>query len=626
MELPQRKGQDRYLPPGKYKELEASLRSQRSLQDVRTLIISTLDRRARMLPFVYFDRYMVPAGPRAIAAVLYEVGMHKTRLVYQLWNPNIDPTCARIDGAAPDVLMISVVQVHAAPAYALIRRAWTMGENRPLIIVGGPKACYEPFDFFGLGKDGQFGADVVVTGEEPVLLELLTVLGQFGGGSTTMRHAFQRAVKADALAHIPGLVYGRDGRNDGRNLINTGVQRLLRDLDELPLLTSGFRMLEPPHRHKSLREKPIPLEKACKGLNVAAILVTRGCKYNCHFCPIPAYNQRSYRRKSPQRLVEEFVEARKRMNTRYFFGTDDNFFNSRRYVVEVLEAMAAAQVNGKALGRQIRFATEATVTDVYKNRDLLPLARHGKAGMDAIWMGVEDLAARLVDKGQKPGMTEVLFAEMLANDITPMAMLMHYDDQPLRSPGKLVGLLNQIRFIQRAGALSMQCTVASPATGSRWINQMYKSGLMYESVGGRRIRDGDFDGNHVVAGSRPDPWRVQWNLLRGYAAFYNPINFARGLAIRKRRLARKTLTYQLWGMAALVRTAWRLKGHLWRLWKGPIIRAKGWPARYCRPGSPYPQLIGDGDRRGADQGSSNISPANMTGEGKAEGEPQSVSS
>lgn len=42
-----------------------------------------------------------------------------------------------------------------------------------MILPGGPKAVYEPWDFFGLSPDDREGADVVVTGEEYVLLELL---------------------------------------------------------------------------------------------------------------------------------------------------------------------------------------------------------------------------------------------------------------------------------------------------------------------------------------------------------------------------------------------------------------------------------------------------------------------
>jgi hypothetical protein len=41
-----------------------------------------------------------------------------------------------------------------------------LGDHRPLILAGGPKAVDEQWDFLGLSPDGREGADAVVTGEE----------------------------------------------------------------------------------------------------------------------------------------------------------------------------------------------------------------------------------------------------------------------------------------------------------------------------------------------------------------------------------------------------------------------------------------------------------------------------
>ena len=589
MELPQRKGEDRFLASGRYRWLERTLRGKTALSEVRSLVVFGFDRRTRMLPFVYLDWYMVPCGARSIAGALYDAGMEKTRLVYQLWNPRVRPSRARIDGAPMDMLLVSAVQLHTLAAYQLIEDAWTMGEGRPLILAGGPKACYEPFDFFGLGE-GQAGADVVVTGEESVLLELLEVIADFGGGQGRMREAFDRAREAGALRGIPGLVYPADGRHDGRNLVNTGGQRLLRELDDLPMATAGFRTLEGPHRKEELAREPLGLENACRGdRTVATLLVTRGCKFACAYCPIPSYNQRSFRHKSAERVVDELVDCQRQMGTRYFFGTDDNFFNSRKFTRELLEAMASKEIDGRPLRRRIRFRTESTVIDLYRNRDLLPLARD--AGVTGIWMGVEDLSARLIDKGQGPGMTEALFGEMIAKEIKPSAMLMHDEAQPLHSPGKLTGLVDQVRFLFKAGAVTVQCTLAMPAVGTKWMDEAYVSGLLYEGVGGRNLEDMEFDGNHVIACRRSDPWRLQLDLLRGYLAFYNPLNLLRTFTSPKVSFRRPRVDWQLWGMISLARTAWGLKEYVWRLWRGPIRRHSGWPARFRRPGTPYPLLI-----------------------------------
>ncbi len=76
---------------------------------------------------------------------------------------------------------------------------------------------------------------MVVTGEEFVLLELLDRLLEFKAQRESWRLAFARARSEGALEGIPGLVYRRDeGEGPIRELMNTGVQRLVRDLDELP--------------------------------------------------------------------------------------------------------------------------------------------------------------------------------------------------------------------------------------------------------------------------------------------------------------------------------------------------------------------------------------------------------
>jgi hypothetical protein len=589
MELPQRHPTDIFLPPGQYQHWQQVLSSNQKLADVRSLVISAFDLRTRMHPFIHYDWFLVPCGPRSVAGALYAANMRKTRLVFQLWNPNIRPSRSLIEDGPPDQLLISSLQIHSASSYRLIEDAWSMGAHRPLIIAGGPKACYEPFDFFGIGPRGGIGADVVVTGEESVLLELMTVLSDFKASRGSMLSAFQLARDAGALHKIPGLVFALDGRQDGQNLFNTGIQRLLRNLDELPLPSDGFRTLEPPHRRQTLAANPMPLNKACRPPMVATILITRGCKFHCPYCPIPAYNQRTLRHKSPQRIIEELIDCRRHMNTRTFFGADDNFFNDRKVAQNILQAIDGATWAGKRLGRQIRLMTESTVIDAYKNRDLLPLAR--RAGMSNLWMGVEDLAARLVNKGQTPGLTEALFDEMLNNKIAPRVMLMHHDAQPLHDRRNLAGLLDQVRFLFDAGAVGLQCTVASPALGSRWANEVFTAGKLYERIGGRSVVDSDFDGNHVVSSTRSDPWRIQFNLLRAYAAFYNPTNFVRILLARHKPLGEKRIFEQLHGIIALVHTIWRLKGHLWRLWRGPIECMQGWPERFRRTGTPYPGLM-----------------------------------
>jgi hypothetical protein len=103
-------------------------------------------------------------------------------------------------------------------------------------IAGGLKAIYEPYHFWTMvGKRDPAIPDVVITGEQYVLLELLNTLIEYRGAHGTMRSAFEQARSEGALEAIPGLVYLAHGASAREPvLIDTGLQRLVRDLDELP--------------------------------------------------------------------------------------------------------------------------------------------------------------------------------------------------------------------------------------------------------------------------------------------------------------------------------------------------------------------------------------------------------
>ena len=165
MELPRRARDDVHLPDGEFRKRVGALRQLRHAHDLRIGIVYAFDFRTRMLPFWYADRRMAPCSVRLLGDVLHEAGFTNLRIVLQQWSPRVLPSRMQLDGEPLDILLISSMQVHAEPAYELVRDAHRMGERRPLILAGGPKAIYEPTDFFEIGPEPGIGADCVVTGE-----------------------------------------------------------------------------------------------------------------------------------------------------------------------------------------------------------------------------------------------------------------------------------------------------------------------------------------------------------------------------------------------------------------------------------------------------------------------------
>ena len=566
MELTVRKPADVFVPSGAYRELEASLRQRTAeLAEVPAVVLSCFDRNTRLLPFVLYDRYIFPAGARVIAGALHQAGFTRTRAVFQLWNPRFRPSKARLDGRAIQMLLVSSMEMHAGRAYDAIRDAHRLGGERPLIIVGGPKAVYQPHHFWKRpGNKVQAAPDVAVTGEAFVLLDLLKVLMWFRGRGETMRTAFERARHEGALEAVPGLVYrAPESTAEEPLLVDTGLQRLVQHLDEMPHEVTGLGLMEPPHNGTALADRPIADHKVRRFAGIVSLLLTQGCKFNCPYCPIPALNQKTWRFRSPEGVVNEVRAVRERFGIEYFFGTDDNFFNRRQTAEEMLTALARAEVCGRPLRRRVRWSTEATQLDTYRNRDLLPLAR--EAGLYAIWFGIEDLTAELINKGQKPAVTLELFRLLHQQRISPMAMLMFHEGQPFYSRGSLYGLANQVDFLRRAGAISIQCTVHSPAVGTREVEKTYRTGRVLRKLGGYVIPESKLDGNHVVVDGADRPWLKQLKLLGAYAAFYNPLNLLRGFRKDGTRLRRRRIGWQIAGQFGLLWTAWKVLPYLLRL-------------------------------------------------------------
>ena len=571
MKLPRRERDDVYLPDGAFRAALDDLRRCKDAHDLSIAIVYAFDFRTRMLPYWYADKRMAPCSVRTLGDVLHASGFKNVRIILQQWTPNFAPHQAILGNKPLDILMVSAMQVHAEPSYALVRDAYRMGDRRPLILAGGPKAIYEPTDYLEIDGERGVSADCVVTGEAYVFLDLLRCILNHATAGESPLTAFGRARREGALDRIPGLVYlPADVPSDKPYAINTGIQRLLRDLDEMPMPDAGYRMLEPPHRRPTLSREPYPPRKVGKQSIIASVIATHGCKFNCSYCPIPAVNQRTWRSKSPQRLAAEIKSIYTNFGIREFFGTDDNFFNDRETVIDLMSELARTRVKGKPLAKHIRFFTEATQFDVFKNRDLLPLCREG--GMRAIWFGIEDLTAALVNKGQQEDDTADLFRELRSLGIEPMAMMIHSDAQPLRSArGDLSGLLNQAKYLFDIGAVSYQCTYLGPAIGTRDIEAAAKARFLYKTVGGRRIPQAYQDGNHVVASKSDTPWERQMNVLRAYRAFYNPLNTLRTLGkVGRDPTVGKRLLFQLIGQIGLAMTAPKLRRWARELKRGPI--------------------------------------------------------
>ncbi len=637
MELPSRQRGDKQLRPGEMVDLRMRLRNLAPKNDLSSVIACAFDHRTRILPFIGCDLRMVPAGVRAIGSAMADVGFSKTRIVLQQWNKNFRPLQMRIDGRMPDLFMVSSMLLHSAECVRLIEDACQIDpKQRPLIIVGGPRVIYEPWKVFSDDPQKPYSADVAVTGEEFVLLSLLEVLLSMRGGGESLRSTFMRARDSGALDEIPGLVYSRSATDDGpiEELVDTGIQRLLGDLDELPHPVLGYQLLESPSNKSTLGPQALPARRVRKHCVASSIVLTTGCKFRCSYCPIPAYNQRQYRAKSGRRVADEMQQIASTYGISYFFGTDDNFFNEPKRALEIAESLARKVRTGKRPYCKIRWGTEATIHDTIRMKEHLPVMR--ESGLQALWLGVEDISGSLVNKGQNEDQTLRAFRMLRDNGIHPVPMMMHHDSQPLVTWKDNRGLLNQLKSLRKAGAMYTQVLMLTPSPGSKWYEDTYTSGVAIEKVNGVAVESHITDGGYVIASKLARPWRKQLNLLAAYTYFFNPIRLlaalvrsksaipladaetrppaevqrysrwkkARRWIFRKARARLLDAGVQAFGMYGLFHTYRRTLGWAWHLSRGKIERysqaptsripmraPQGGPASHALPGTPLAEQL-----------------------------------
>src|SRR3989440_5431042 len=135
MELPRHTRGDELLRPGELTRLRGRLRLIAPQHDLATVIACAFDHRTRMLPFIFADTRMAPAGVRAIGSAMVDSGFPKTRIVLQQWNRRVRPSLMKLDGRVSYLFMVLSMGLHSTRCMELIRDARRIDPaRRPLII------------------------------------------------------------------------------------------------------------------------------------------------------------------------------------------------------------------------------------------------------------------------------------------------------------------------------------------------------------------------------------------------------------------------------------------------------------------------------------------------------------
>lgn len=178
-----------------------------------------------------------------------------------------------------------------------------------------------------------------------------------GEGEKTIKELADRLEINGNLNDIPGLALNQNSKQ-----FLTPPRPLQKNLDLLP-----FPLINRPKRnHYHLGfQKP-----------VALVETSRGCTYQCSFCGVWQFYRRTYRNKTPERVVEEL----KRIKEPFILFVDDNF------LVDIKRAEEMAYLI-RASGIKKTYTIQARSDTITKNPDIIKLWK--EIGLGTVFIGFE---------------------------------------------------------------------------------------------------------------------------------------------------------------------------------------------------------------------------------------------
>ncbi|WP_448578016.1 magnesium-protoporphyrin IX monomethyl ester anaerobic oxidative cyclase [Thermaurantiacus sp.] len=298
-----------------------------------------------------------PAWAAYLAGGLRRAGFTDIHFVDAMTNHLSDDDLARrIRDLAPDVIGVTAItpSIYKAERVLEIARAEA---PRALRVLGGVHATFMWKQVLSEAPQ----VDVIVRGEgEEIFNALVTAVAQG-------RWPEDRGT-------IPGLAF-----REGDQLVATRAAPTIRDLEAIG---PDWSILE--------WEKYIyvPL-----GVRVAIPSMARGCPFSCSFCSQWKF-WRDYRVRDPRAVVDEIERLVEDHQVGFFILADEEPTINRAKFTEFCELLIE-----RGLPDRVKWGINTRVTDVMRDRELLPLWR--RAGLVHVSLGTEAAAQLKLDRFNK---------------------------------------------------------------------------------------------------------------------------------------------------------------------------------------------------------------------------------
>ncbi|WP_227269449.1 magnesium-protoporphyrin IX monomethyl ester anaerobic oxidative cyclase [Roseobacter weihaiensis] len=298
-----------------------------------------------------------PAWVAYLAGALKRAGFDDVHFIDAMTNDLADDTLARkLRDLRPDVVGCTAITPSIYVAERVMEIAQEVAPNA-LRVLGGIHAT---FMYKQVLSEAPW-IDVIVRGEgEEIIVDLMRALedGRWPSARKT----------------IKGLAF-----RDGETIMATQAAATVKDLDAIE---PDWSLLE---WDKYIY---IPLNK-----KVAIPNMARGCPFTCSFCSQWKF-WRDYRVRDPIKVVDEIETLVNEHDVGFFILADEEPTINRKKFIQFCEELIA-----RGLPEKVQWGINTRVTDIYRDRELLPLYR--KAGLVHVSLGTEAAAQLKLDQFNK---------------------------------------------------------------------------------------------------------------------------------------------------------------------------------------------------------------------------------
>ena len=250
----------------------------------------------------------------------------------------------------PDVIALYtnlMTKVRLIEMIKQIRTSEALIETK--IVLGGPDVTYNWKDYL------KHGTDFLVIGE----------------GEETFKELIDQLAGNQCYNDVDGLAF-----IDAKGQARKNKPRIkIKQVDELPL----------PNRKRVDLTHYLQAWKEHHDKSTLNVSTQRGCPYTCKWCSTAVYGQ-SYRRRSPQLVVDEIEYLIQEYKVDALWFVDDVFTVSHKWLKAFSEEMQS---------RKIQIPFECITRAERMNEEVIIQLK--KAGCFRIWIGAESGSQRIID-------------------------------------------------------------------------------------------------------------------------------------------------------------------------------------------------------------------------------------